>query len=216
MVPSSTVVTWCLNPSHVWNPAALSWCSQIPSAWGLFLNLSSSRNPGMSAASLWRVYLSSHTWGFVQHTHAGRHATWYVSCSHCLHTWYTIYKKVTYSKPSEMAVFTPHTQTAWLTWSLGLTSDMSYPPRDSQRYLRRYNVNGHCVYLIKCYAHAAPYAEWHAGVMTPSTFHRQINGQTATSADYVKVSRLSLCARKRSGFPESWVLAHAQAHTLVL
>ncbi|KAJ4942745.1 hypothetical protein JOQ06_005259 [Pogonophryne albipinna] len=41
-----------------------------------------------------------------------------------------------------------------------------------------------------------------------------MNRQTATSADYIKVSRHSLSAWKRSGFPESRVLAHIP--TLVL
>lgn len=135
MAPSSTVVTWCLNPNHIWNPASLSWRSQIPSAGASpheFVTLEESGNAGSELMKCVYVSLAvpEHTQKFF-HTSTGRHAAWHVSYSqhaHCWHTWYTIYSKVTHKKPSEMTIFMSHTQTAWLTLALGLKSYITPDP----------------------------------------------------------------------------------------
>ncbi len=110
------------------------------------------------------LHLSRHTHAqvFVQHTSTGRHATWHASYSHHSHrwhTWCTIYREVTYKKPSEMTVLMSQAQTAWLTSAQGPKSYIPHLTRDAKRPQHGHNVNVHHVHLIKCCAHCARYTE---------------------------------------------------------
>lgn len=132
MAPSSTVVTWCLNPNHIWNPASLSWRSQIPSAGASpheFVTLEESGNAGSELMECVYVSLAvpEHTQRFFTQAQAGmQHGMCLIHNMHAVGTQYTIYRKVTHKKPSEMTIFMSHTQTAWLT--LGLKSDITPDP----------------------------------------------------------------------------------------
>ena len=129
MVPSSTVVTWRLNPSHIWNPAALNWRSQIPSAGASPFEFVIPEESGNVCGELMEsvcvcvcvcvcvsVSLASpertHTYVFVQHTSAGRHATWYASYSHNSHCWHTrcyLWKSHVQKAKRDDCIHVPHT-----------------------------------------------------------------------------------------------------------
>lgn len=130
-----------------------------------------------------------------EHTHngfcpnKGRHATWHMS----------------YSQHSQESH--KDTQTARWILALSLKSYIPHLTHDSQGAQQKNNV--HHFHIIIGYAHSEHnnlcngVTHKRQGVTTQFTFHRQMNRQTATSADYVKVSRLHLSAWKRSDFPES-------------
>lgn len=98
------------------------------------------------------------------------------------------------------------TQTAGLTLALGLKSYISQPTHDSQRPQHQHNTH-----FIKSNCLSAQHGEKHTlcnEVTLTCGCHGsihipQMSRQTATSADYVKVSGLSVSAVKLSGFPES-------------
>lgn len=73
-------VTWCLNPNHVLNPAALSCHSKIPSTGASpyqFVILKESESAGSELMEFVRVpgctRAHTHTNVSVQHTRTGRH-----------------------------------------------------------------------------------------------------------------------------------------------
>lgn len=203
MAPSSTVVTWCLNPNHIRKSGSIILAFPDSICWGLLWICHPQGIWECRQGTHWLcmcpwLYLSTHTLVFVRTKAGMQHGICHI---------HNIETKAT------------ETHTARWILALSLKSYIPHLTHDSQGTQQKNNV--HHFHIIIGYAHSEHsklcngVTQKRQDVTTQFTFHRQMIRQTAISAGYVKVSRLHLSAWKWSDFPESWAPPRTETRTLV-